>query len=521
MPQEFSTSIPKPVVLTILDGWGIALPGPGNAVTLAKTPTFDTLWRSFPHTQLLASGEAVGLPSGEAGNSEVGHMNLGAGYIVYQDLMRISRSIADGSFFKKEAFLQALNHVKKNKSNLHLMGLIGPAGVHSFTDHLFALLRLCKDNGLGSQVFVHAFTDGRDAPPTSTMVYLGEVHQKMQSLGVGKLATIVGRYYGMDRDLRWQRTKKAYDLLTLGVGKKYTSFLRAISDSYKEGITDEFVTPVVLVDKDNMPQGLIFDHDAVIFFNFRTDRPRQLTHAFVMPEFEEFKREVHPKDLFFVTMTEYEDALPVSGVAFPPHDVDLPLARVLSERNLRQLHLAESEKFPHVTYFFNGGREDPFPEEDRIEVPSPKIATYDLKPEMSASAVTEILIERIESGLYDFILVNFANPDMVGHTGVLEAGIKAAETVDGCLLKIVPEVQAKSGVMFVTADHGNLEVMIDPETGSTDTEHNKSPVPFIFVGATPEPREIPSGILADIAPTVLGLLKIPKPSSMTARDLLG
>lgn len=518
--MKSSNPIPKPIVLVILDGWGIAPAGPGNAIKLARTPTFDTSWRSYPHTQLSASGETVGLPHGEAGNSEVGHMNLGAGYIVYQDLMRIARAIADGSFFKNEAFLAAIKHVKKNRSHLHLIGLIGPAGVHSHLDHLYALLRLCKDNGLSDNVLLHAFTDGRDAPPTSSQIYLGELSQTIKSLKVGKLASIIGRYYSMDRDLRWERTKKAYDLLVLGVGRKYRLFPKAISDSYKEGITDEFIEPISLTDEKEKPLGLISDYDAVIFFNFRTDRPRQLTYPFIMPDFNEFNRESTPKNLYFVTMTEYEDALPVSAVAFPPHDVPLPLARILSEKNLRQLHLSESEKFPHITYFFNGGREDPFTGEDRIEIPSPKVATYDLKPEMSAFPVTEVLIERIKSGIYDFILVNFANPDMVAHTGVLDAGIKAAGAVDNCLAKLIPIIKAVGGVILITADHGNLETMLNAETGATDTEHNANPVPFIFVGEKPDPREIPSGILADIAPTVLGLLKIPKPNTITARDLL-
>lgn len=512
-------NIPKPVVLIILDGWGIAAPSPGNAVTLANPAFFHKLWLTNPHTTLLASSEAVGLTHNEAGNSEVGHLNMGAGYIVYQDLLRISRAIADGSFFENKAFLKAVEHVRNRNSSLHIIGLIGPSGVHSSIEHLYALLRLAKDHNL-KRVFVHAFTDGRDSPPTSAQIYLAELTEKMQSLGVGKIASIVGRYFSMDRDLRWERTKAAYELLTEGKGEIASSALNAISSAYQRGETDEFIRPRIILEDDSEFTP-ISNKDAVIFFNFRTDRPRQLTSAFVQPEYDAFRRKVHPSDLFFVTMTKYEEGLPVSAVAFEPFYVDLPLARVLSGRNLRQLHIAESEKFPHVTYFFNGGREDAFHGEDRIEIPSPKVPTYDLKPEMSAVPVTDVLIERIKQELYDFILVNYANADMVGHTGVIEACKKAVLTVDKCLIRLIPEVLAVGGVALVTSDHGNVEVMIDPETGGTDTEHNQSPVPFIFVSKEPNPRELPQGILADISPTVLGLMNIPKPSSMTARNLLG
>ncbi len=511
-------NIPKPVVLIILDGWGIAPPGPGNAISLANPPFFHKLWLTNAHTTLLASGDAVGLTRNEAGNSEVGHLNLGAGYIVYQDLLRISRSIADGSFFENNAFLQAIEHVKHHNSNLHMMGLIGPSGVHSSIEHIYALLRLAKDKEV-QNVFVHAFTDGRDSPPTSAQIYLAELTEKMQSLGIGKIGSIVGRYFAMDRDLRWGRTKAAYELLTEGKGEIASSPVQAISSAYQRGETDEFIRPrIILSANDEFTP--ISEHDAVIFFNFRTDRPRQLTSAFVQPEFTEFKRNTHPADLFFVTMTKYEEGLPVSAVAFEPFHVSLPLARVLSERNLRQLHIAESEKFPHVTYFFNGGREDPFPGEDRIEIPSPKVPTYDLQPEMSAAPVTDVLIERIKQNLYDFILVNYANSDMVAHTGVISASKKAVLTVDKCLTKLVPEIIGAGGIALITADHGNVEVMINPQTGGIDTEHNESPVPFIFVKQEPDPRELPQGILADIAPTILGLMKIPIPSNMTARNLL-
>lgn len=510
----------RPVVLIVLDGWGIAPEGPSNPISQAALPNFKKYWAGYPHTKLLASGEAVGLPKGEAGNSEVGHLNMGAGVIVYQDLFRINRSITDGSFFQNPALLSAIKHTKERGSTLHLLGLVGPSVVHSSLEHLYALLRLAKEQGV-SKVLLHAFTDGRDSPPTSAQIYLSEISQFMKSLGLGKIATIIGRYYAMDRDLRWERTQKAYALLTEGKGRRYHSFLQAISDSYKKGATDEFIEPIVLADEEGRSYGAVSDHDAVIFFNFRNDRPRQLTRAFILPEFLDFPRDKKIKDLFFVTFTSYEKDLPVSGVVLPPTDVALPLARVISGRGLRQLHLSESEKFPHVTYFFNGGREDAFPDEDRIEIPSPKVSTYDLQPEMSAESISEVLCERVNENLYDFILVNFANADMVAHTGVFKAGIKAAEVLDQILGKIVAAITQKGGTALIVSDHGNLEAMVDPDTGATDTEHNTNPVPFICVEGFPDPRELPMGILADIAPTILGLLDIPVPSAMTARDLLG
>lgn len=511
------TAPPKPLILIVLDGWGLAPPSPGNAIISANLPFYNSLWLNYPHTELLATGEAVGLPKNEAGNSEVGHLNLGAGYIVYQDLLRISRSIADGSFLKNEAFLKAVDHVKANNSSLHIMGLVGSAGVHSSMEHLTALLRFAKDNYL-SRVYVHAFTDGRDSPPTSSQTYISDLIFKMKEIGVGSLASLIGRYYAMDRDGRWSRTQKAFDLLTLGVGKKVKSPFHAVSDYYKEGVTDEFLGPTLVPDEDNQYHW-IKDNDAVIFFNFRTDRPRQLTYAFVNPEFDQFERRRHPKNLFFVSMTRYEPGLAVSAVAFEKVTVDLPLTRILSEHDLRQLHLAESEKFPHVTYFFNGQHEDAFNGEDRVEIPSPRVATYDLKPEMSTPAVTEILIERISQRLYDFILVNFANADMVAHTGDIKGTIKGLEAIDVALSQIIPAVWAVGGISIITADHGNAETMIHPD-GGTDTEHNTSPVPFIFVGGVPQPRRLPVGILADVAPTILGLMALPVPSTMTGRNLL-
>jgi len=533
----------KPVVLIILDGWGLAPEGPGNAVTQAKIPNFSSYWNSFPHTRLSASGEAVGLPPNEKGNSETGHLNLGAGRIVYQDLPRINMAIADGSFFKIPAFLQAAEHVRKNNSNLHLMGLIGQGGVHSSMGHLFALLRFAKEQGL-NQCFLHLFTDGRDSPPNASLNYLDQTQAKIQEIGIGQIATLVGRYYAMDRDNHWERTEIAYRALTEGKGEVTEDFKKAISDSYTRGETDEFLKPIII---QGTPR--IKNNDAVIFFNFRIDRPRQLTKAFVVSDFENlvgqkiafdpytekylkktyveqrissiFKRGPKIENLFFVTMTEYEKGLP-SEIAFPPTVVNLPLGRILSERELRQLRITETEKERFVTYYFNGQKEQPFLGEERLIVPSPNVSSFDLKPEMAAYEITERVVEKIKSGNYDFILINFANPDMVGHTGNLQAGIKACEAVDNCLSKIVSTVKNLGGVCLITADHGNVEEMINLETGEVDTEHSRNPVPFIIVGKDflGKPVFLPSGILADVAPTVLSLLGIPIPSQMSGRKLI-
>ena len=541
-------SPPKPVVLIILDGWGLAPEGPGNAVSLAKTPNLDQYWSVYPHTLLQASGEAVGLPTGEEGNSETGHLNLGAGQIVYQDLPRINLSIADGGFYEIPAFKAAANHVKKNQSKLHLMGLLGSGGVHSSINHLFALLHFAKEEGL-KNVFLHLFTDGRDSPPTSALTFLDQVEKEIRKVGIGQIATICGRYYGMDRDHRWERTKKAYDVLVLGKGSQFSSCSEAIEKSYQAEITDEFIEPVIIADQANPPQGLVDDHDAVIFYNFRIDRPRQLTKAFVLPNFETleikkaafdpyaekyglrlyqppegtttFKRDRILKDLFFVTMAEYEKGLPVL-VAFPPEAVKMPLARILSEKNLRQLHLAETEKERFVTYYFNGQREAPFPGEDRIEIPSPDVPTYDQKPEMAAYEVTEELLKRIKSNIYDFVVINYANPDMVGHTGVLEAGINACETVDQCLGKTVATILNLGGVAIITADHGNAEEMINLKTGEVDTKHSVNPIPFIILDKRFDHhgRFLAKGILADVAPTILVLMGIRKPGLMSGKVLV-
>jgi 2,3-bisphosphoglycerate-independent phosphoglycerate mutase len=538
----------KPLTLVILDGWGIAPAHAGNAITLAETPNFDRFWSVYPRTQLEASGEAVGLPPGEDGNSETGHLNLGAGRIVYQDLPRINMSIAEGTFFKIPAFLEAVEHVKKHQSCLHLMGLISDAGVHSSLSHLFALLRFAKDQSL-TKVFLHLFTDGRDSPPTSSLTYINNVEKNIKDIGLGQIATLIGRYYAMDRDHRWERTQKAYDLLTLGKGEKVSSIGEAINRSYTQNKTDEFIEPLVIVDKSGRLHGLVSDNDAVIFFNFRIDRPRQLTKAFIMPDFEKlkfkkigfdpyaerygvkafeapretttFKREKVIQNLFFVTMTEYEKKIPAK-IAFRPVLVKIPLGRVLAENGLRQLHIAETEKFPHVTYFFNGGREEEFPGEDHVLVSSPHVATYDLKPSMSAYEVTKEVLKRIKSRTYKFILINYANPDMVGHTGVVKAAIKACEVVDECLGKVVNSALALDGRVIITADHGNTEEMLNLKTGEVDTEHSTNPVPLIIVDKefNRGGHALPRGILGDVAPTVLSLMGIRAPSDFTGRNLL-
>lgn len=529
-----------------MDGWGVTSETKGNAVAQAKTPNIDRFWAAYPKTFLSASEEAVGLPKGDDGNSEAGHLNIGAGQVVFQELPKINLSIADGSFFNIPAFLSAIEHSKKNKSQFHLMGLLGSGGVHSSISHLFALLKLAKTQQL-EQVYLHLFTDGRDSPPTSAPTYISQLQEEIEKIGIGKIVSVGGRYFGMDRDHRWERTQKAYEALVSGKGEKFKSTIEGIEASYQAGKTDEFIEPFLVTE--NGKNFLINDHDSVIFFNFRIDRPRQLTKAFVLPDFERlviekvafdpyaerygvkqyqppqktttFKREKILQNLFFVTMTEYEPDLPVE-VAFIPEAVKMPLGRVIAEKELRQFHIAETEKERHVTYYFNGRREKPFPGEDRVEIPSPNVKTYDLQPEMSAYGVTEELLKRIKTGFYDFILVNYANPDMVGHTGVLEAGIKACEVVDDCVGKVVQIVNNLEGVCLITADHGNVEEMIDLKTGEVDTKHSTNSVPFIVVSRhfDHRGRMLPKGILADIAPTILAIMGIERPGLMTGRNLL-
>lgn len=542
-------TIPKPIVLLILDGWGIGPNNPGNAIARANTPNMDKFMVMYPHAELIASGDAVGLPKGEDGNTETGHLNIGAGRIVYQDLPRINMSVADGSFAQNPALLQAFKHAQSNKSVLHLMGLLGSGGVHSSLNHLYALLAAAKQAGFTNNVYVHAFMDGRDSPPTAGIEYLNQLQQHMKKLGVGQIATIIGRYYAMDRDHRWERTQVAYDALTLGSTTCTPDVEKAIRASYDAGKTDEFIDPISICGDDGKHR-IIQDNDAVVFFNFRIDRPRQLTRAFVQPYFESgsaaegfdpysvkytkshihqapvtgptFQRQKVLQNIVFVTMTEYEKGLSPL-VAFPPEFVAMPLGRVLSDHNLHQLRMSETEKERFVTYYFNGQREDPFPGEDRIIIPSQKVATYDLKPEMSAVEITRTLLEKIAMNVYDVIIVNFANADMVAHTGDLESTVVACGVVDLCLGHIVPAVVERGGAVLITADHGNAEELINNETGEVDTEHSIYPVPLIIASKemmNKSNKILEKGILADIAPTMLKLLGIERPADMTGRSLI-
>ena len=543
----------KRVLLVVLDGWGLSAPGPGNAISLANTINMNKFWASYPHTELSASGESVGLPRGEVGNTETGHLNLGAGRIVYQDLQKINMSIADGVFFQNETLIGAINHAKEFNSNLHLMGLVGAGGVHSNIEHLYALIELAKKQDF-NRVFLHLFTDGRDSPPTAAKTYVSQIREVISKVGVGQIASIMGRYWAMDRDLRWDRTSKAYFALTEGRGDLVKTPEEAIDLSYSEGKTDEFIEPSVITGSDSNPIGLVRENDSVIFFNFRVDRPRQLSRAFVFDDFTSanlsagfdpfqvkyakthlpvtpvgiqapFERGPKVKNLFFVTMTEYEKQIVEAGahVAFPPETVKIPLGRVISEAGFRQLRASESEKERFVTFYFNGQQEVAFDGEDRVIVPSPKVATYDLKPEMSANELTEAVLSRLKSvGDYKFILVNFANVDMVGHTGNIGAAVKACNVVDECLDKLASWILAYGGTMLITADHGNVEEMIDAQTGQIETEHSSNPVPFIAISKDLMGRSqvLTSGILADVAPTILKILGLTVPGSMTGRDLL-
>ncbi|MEX2028403.1 MAG: 2,3-bisphosphoglycerate-independent phosphoglycerate mutase [Candidatus Curtissbacteria bacterium] len=529
-----TSQIPKPIILCILDGWGQAPPTTANAITSAQPANFTRLRLTYPHTILTTSGTSVGLPQGEVGNSEVGHLNLGAGRIVLQDLLRIDSAISDGSFFTNQAFAGAVNHIKVTGGNIHLMGLVGLGSVHSSTGHLFALLALLQKSGVPKEkVMLHIFTDGRDSPPTSAKTAVGELAEKLEAENLGQIASVSGRYYAMDRDNRWERTAATY-FVTLGQTLNLKSDpVQAIEDSYLEGKTDEFIEPVAISGKDGNARGRIKESDAVIFFNFRPDRARQLSQAFLRVSLDgqkatsgeavqAFERGAKIKNLFFVSMTQYERGLSVSAIAFPPNEVALPLARILSERGLKQLHIAETEKYAHVTYFFNGGREEPFPGEDRVLIDSQKVASYDLVPEMSTPQITEKLINEIKSGIYDFIVVNLANADMVSHTGNFQATIKAVNAVDACLAQIVKIALGVGGGLIITSDHGNAEEMINSQTGQIDTQHNSSPAPclFVFKEFAQNAIQVPEGLLADVAPTILSLLNIPKPATMTGRNLL-
>jgi 2,3-bisphosphoglycerate-independent phosphoglycerate mutase len=513
----------RPLVLIVRDGWGVKDEDAeearrhGNAVFLAHLPVLDELLASYPHCLLEASGEAVGLPPGQMGNSEVGHQNLGAGRVTYQDIMRITLAIRDGSFFRNPVLLKVMGQVRSAGRRLHLMGLASDGGVHSHLDHLSALLEMAKQQPLAcEQVVVHAIMDGRDTPPTSGAGYLAQVEAQIRRIGVGCIGTVIGRYYSMDRDNRWERTNRAYQAYVAGEGQRAASAAEAIQASYAADCTDEFVEPAVIVGDDDAPRGCIRDGDGVIFFNFRPDRARQITRCFTHSAPEGAAQP--PVDVRYVCMTEYDATIP-APVAFRPETVEQPIGQVVAEAGLRQLRIAETEKYAHVTYFFNGGREQPFAAEDRALIPSPRVATYDLQPEMSARGITDELLRRLEGGSpYDLVVLNFANPDMVGHTGVLDATIQALEVVDGCIGRIVRRVRELGGLTLITADHGNAEQMI-ADDGAPLTAHTTNPVHLILVD--PERRALSgNGIFADVAPTMLDILGLPTPPEMTGRSLL-
>ena len=507
----------KPVVLMILDGYGLNKKEEANAVFEAKTPVMDKLMAECPFVEGNASGLAVGLPDGQMGNSEVGHLNMGAGRIVYQELTRITKSIADGDFFENEEFLKAVENCKKNNSALHMYGLVSDGGVHSHNTHIYGLLELAKRNGL-EKVFVHCFLDGRDTPPASGKDFVAELEAKMAEIGVGKVASVMGRYYAMDRDNRWDRVELAYRALTLGEGNTNESATAAIQASYDDGKTDEFVMPTVVVEND-APVGLVNDNDSIIFFNFRPDRAREITRAFCDDEFAGFARE-KKQGLVYVCFTDYDETITGKLVAFKKQSITNTFGEFLAANGKTQARIAETEKYAHVTFFFNGGIEEPNEGEDRILVKSPKVATYDLQPEMSAPQVCDKLVDAIESDKYDVIIINFANPDMVGHTGVESAAIAAVEAVDECVGRAVEAVKKMDGAMFICADHGNAEQLLDYETGAPFTAHTTNPVPFILVNAGEEFGLREGGCLADIAPTLIEIMGLEQPKEMTGKSLL-
>ncbi|MDD5341048.1 MAG: 2,3-bisphosphoglycerate-independent phosphoglycerate mutase [Patescibacteria group bacterium] len=523
----------KPVALLILDGFGIAPPAPGNAISQAKKPNIDKYIATYPSMALVASGDSVGLSWGEMGTSEIGHQNIGSGMIVYQWLPRINKAISDGTFLKNEAFLKAAAHVKKNKSKLHLFGLVSSGGVHSHIDHLYSLLQFASRQKI-NEVYIHVILDGRDSIYNTGKGFVEELLNKIKELRVNaKIADISGRFYAMDRDNHWERTEKAFNAMVKGESdEKFEDPIKAVESSYKKKVYDEEFVPAVITKK-GKPVGLIEDKDAVIFFNFRADRARQISEAFILPEFDKFPRPDFSK-LFFVGMTQYDKDLPLDAFAFAPIEIKKPLAKILSDAGLKQLHIAETEKYAHVTYFFNGGVEEPFPGEDRIVIPSPRVPSFDQKPEMSAYKVTDEIVKAVSENKYDFIVANFANTDIVAHTGNLKATIEAAEVVDKCVGKIINLILSKNGVVFLTADHGNGEELQNIKTGEMDKEHSTNPVPFIIIGHQWEGKNLglpdsvggdlslvtPSGVLADVAPTILKVMGFKPSSEMTGTPLI-
>jgi 2,3-bisphosphoglycerate-independent phosphoglycerate mutase len=516
----------KPIVLVVLDGWGESKNKVGNAILNANLPTIKKINEYYPKALLQASGLSVGLPWGVEGNSEVGHQSLGSGRIIYQNFPRITLAIEDNSFFSNEGLLEAIDWTKKNNSALHLFGLLSDGSVHSHIDHLFALMDLAKDKKI-EKLFIHVITDGRDVDSKSANNFIGQLENKIKAIKLGKIASIAGRYYTMDRNENYDRIQKSFESMVGGKGLLKQDSQKAIEEQYKKGTDDEHLEPIVITDKDNNPVGKIEDNDAIIFFNFRKDRTRQITKAFIVPDFNKFNSETkRPKNIKFVTMTQYEKELPVS-IAFSPQKIGSCLGKILSENKKTQLRIAETEKYAHVTYFFNVGKEKPFPGENRTLIPSKNLESYADAPEMSADEITKKLIKAIESKKYDFILVNYANPDMVGHTGNLKAGVKAVEYVDACLAELIPSVLKGNGALLITADHGNVEEMLNVKTGEKDTEHSINPVPCWFVtpdNHSEEPDEkqrvVIKEMLCDIAPTVLELLDIKKPKEITGKSLL-
>ena len=504
----------KPLALIIMDGFGLRKETEGNAIAAAKHPNLDRLWVTCPHTQIGASGMDVGLPDGQMGNSEVGHTNMGAGRIVYQELTRITKSIEDGEYLSNPVLLHAMENAKKPGAALHLMGLLSDGGVHSHIRHLFGLIEMAKKMGV-EKVYIHCFMDGRDVPPTSGAEYIEELQKELEKTGVGKIATVSGRYYAMDRDNRWERVVKAYDAMVNGEGVKAPDPAAMMRQSYADGVTDEFIVPAVVTEGAEVKSG-----DSVIFFNFRPDRARELTRTLVDPDFAGFERKKGFFPLTYICMTQYDATMPNVEVAYAPQSLANTFGEYISKNGLTQLRIAETEKYAHVTFFFNGGVEAPYPGEDRALIPSPKVATYDLQPEMSAYLVTDEVVKRIRSGKYDVIILNYANCDMVGHTGVFEAAVKAVEAVDTCLGRTLAAIEEMGGRAFVTADHGNADMMTDEE-GNPFTAHTTNPVPFIAVGFPEGTKLLPhGGRLADIAPTMLQALGLPQPAEMTGRSML-
>ena len=501
----------------VLDGYGLSDKTEGNAIAMANTPVMDKLMKEYPFVKGNASGSYVGLPDGQMGNSEVGHMNIGAGRIIYQDLTRITKSIEDGDFFNNEELLAAMENCKKNNSDLHLFGLLSSGGVHSHISHVYGLLEMAKKNGV-SNVYVHAFLDGRDTPPASGKDFVAQLEEKMSEIGVGKVASLAGRYYAMDRDNNWDRVEQAYLSLTTGEGKQAESAVKAMEDSYAADVTDEFVVPTVITEN-GKPLSVVKENDSVIFFNFRPDRAREMTRAFCDDDFQGFERKARPH-VTFVCFTEYDDTIQNKLVAFHKVQLQNTFGEYLAAHNMTQARIAETEKYAHVTFFFNGGVEEPNKGEDRILVKSPKVPTYDLQPEMSAPEVCEKLVAAIKSEKYDVIIINFANPDMVGHTGVEAAAIKAVEAVDECVGKAVEALKEVDGQMFICADHGNAEQLVDYETGEPYTAHTTNPVPFILVNADPKYTLRENGCLADIIPTLIQLMGMEQPAEMTGKSLL-